>query len=50
VPEARGTRPPSQKIGRYGHVVVSFVLVGLGVYILLESGSLSLFVWGGIAG
>ena len=32
-----------EKIDRYGHVVVPFVLVGLGVYILVESGSLSLF-------
>jgi len=34
----------AEKIDRYGHVVVPFVLVGLGVYILLESGSLSLLV------
>jgi cadmium resistance transport/sequestration family protein len=33
----------ADKIDRYGHIVVPFVLVGLGIYILLESGSLSLF-------
>ena len=34
----------AEKIDRYGHVLVPFVLVGLGVYILLEGGSFSLFV------
>lgn len=33
----------ADKIDRYGHTVVPFVLIGLGIYILLESGSLSLF-------
>jgi cadmium resistance transport/sequestration family protein len=33
----------AHKIDRYGHIVVPFVLIGLGIYILLESGSLSLF-------
>jgi len=33
----------ADKIDRYGHIVVPFVLIGLGIYILLESGSLSLF-------
>jgi cadmium resistance protein CadD (predicted permease) len=28
---------------RYGHIVVPFILIGLGVVILLESGTLSLF-------
>ena len=38
-----GSHPAvARKIDRYGHVVVPFVLVGLGVYILLESGGLSL--------
>jgi cadmium resistance transport/sequestration family protein len=38
-----GSHPAvARKIDHYGHVVVPFVLVGLGVYILLESGSLSL--------
>jgi cadmium resistance transport/sequestration family protein len=39
-----GSHPTvAEKIDRYGHMVVPFVLVGLGVYILVESGSLSLF-------
>jgi hypothetical protein len=29
-------------LGRYGHIVVPFVLVGLGVYIIAESGTLKL--------
>lgn len=33
----------ADKIDRYGHIVVPFVLIGLGIYILLESGSLFLF-------
>jgi cadmium resistance transport/sequestration family protein len=33
----------AEKIDRYGHIVVPFVLIGLGIYILLESGSPSLF-------
>jgi cadmium resistance transport/sequestration family protein len=40
-----GSHPTvAEKIDRYGHIVVPFVLVGLGIYILLESGSLSLLV------
>jgi cadmium resistance transport/sequestration family protein len=40
-----GSHPTvAEKIERCGHVVVPFVLVGLGVYILVESGSLSLFI------
>ena len=35
----------AKKIDRYGHVVVPFVLIGLGVFILIESGAPSL-VWG----
>ncbi len=39
-----GSHPTvAEKIDRYGHTVVPFVLVGLGIYILVESGSLSLF-------
>jgi cadmium resistance protein CadD (predicted permease) len=34
----------AEKIDRYGHVVVPFVLMALGVYILLEAGSPSLLV------
>lgn len=33
----------ADRIDRYGHIVVPFVLIGLGIYILLQSGSLSLF-------
>jgi cadmium resistance transport/sequestration family protein len=39
-----GNRPAVKKaLDRYGHLIVPFVLVGLGVYILIESGTLSLF-------
>ncbi len=33
----------AEKIDRYGHIIVPFVLIGLGIYILLENGSPSLF-------
>jgi cadmium resistance transport/sequestration family protein len=40
-----GSHPAvAEKIDRYGHVVVPFVLMALGVYILLEAGSPSLLV------
>ncbi len=40
-----GSHPTvAEKINRYGNIVVPLVLVGLGIYILLESGSLSLLV------
>jgi cadmium resistance protein CadD (predicted permease) len=31
-------------LDRYGHVIVPFVLIGLGVYIMYESGTFSLMV------
>jgi len=38
-----GSHPTvAKKIDHYGHIVVPFVLIGLGIYILLESGGLSL--------
>ena len=38
-----GSHPTvAYKIGRYGHIVVPVVLVALGVYIVVESGALSL--------
>ena len=38
------THPPAvaRVLGRYGHIVVPFVLVGLGIYIIAESGTLNL--------
>ena len=33
----------AEKIDRYGHIIVPFVLIGLGIYILLENGSPFLF-------
>lgn len=37
-------------MSRYGHIVVPFVLIGLGLFILLESGALSLLGLQGVRG
>ena len=34
----------AEKLGRYGHIMVPFVLIGLGIYILLKSGAPLLLV------
>ena len=30
-------------LSSYGHIIVPFVLIGLGIYIIIESGTLKLF-------
>jgi cadmium resistance protein CadD (predicted permease) len=38
-----GGHPAVKKtLDRYGHIIVPFVLIGLGIYIIIESGTLSL--------
>lgn len=39
-----GSHPVVKKtLARYGHIIVPFVLIGLGLYIIIESGTLKLF-------
>jgi cadmium resistance protein CadD (predicted permease) len=39
------TRHPAvaHVLTRYGHLIVPFILIGLGIYIILDSGTLALF-------
>ena len=36
-------RVVKQTLSSYGHIIVPFVLIGLGIYIIIESGTLKLF-------